>query len=153
MYDYVFCEKCGRVTFGNPARIHYCDVCGTKKLPVPEKYIKKTELLTDEQMRQRLNEPNGLYEELVKTSPEFDQYLFDHRDEILAKETAKAYAVLAHTDSLKKEKSNSPKCPTCQSTNIRRISMIESGASIFAFGILSKKINKTFKCNSCGYTW
>lgn len=48
---------------------------------------------------------------------------------------------------------NIPKCPTCQSTNIRKMSAVESGASIFAFGIFSKKINKTFKCSNCGYTW
>lgn len=62
-----------------------CDICGTSMLHVPEKYIKETEILTDKQIRERVNEPNGLYEELVKTSPEFDQYLFDYRDEILAK--------------------------------------------------------------------
>ena len=46
-----------------------------------------------------------------------------------------------------------PKCPTCQSTNIRKMGGIERGASIYAFGIFSKKINKTFKCQNCGYTW
>ena len=49
--------------------------------------------------------------------------------------------------------SNTPKCPTCGSTNIRKIGGIERGASIYAFGIFSKKINKTFKCQNCGYTW
>lgn len=49
--------------------------------------------------------------------------------------------------------SNTPKCPTCQSTNVRKMSGLERGASISAFGIFSKKINKTFKCKSCGYTW
>ncbi len=48
---------------------------------------------------------------------------------------------------------NIPKCPTCQSTNIRKIGGVERGASIAMFGIFSKKINKTFKCGSCGYTW
>ena len=46
-----------------------------------------------------------------------------------------------------------PKCPTCQSTNIRKMGGIERGASIYAFGLFSKKINKTFKCQNCGYTW
>lgn len=46
-----------------------------------------------------------------------------------------------------------PKCPTCQSTNIRKIGGVERGASILSFGVFSKKINKTFKCNNCGYTW
>lgn len=49
--------------------------------------------------------------------------------------------------------SDKPKCPTCQSTNIHKISGLESGASILTFGIFSKKINKTYKCNSCGCTW
>lgn len=48
---------------------------------------------------------------------------------------------------------NKPKCPTCGSTNIKKIGSIERGASIAAFGIFGKKINKTFKCNNCGYTW
>ena len=46
-----------------------------------------------------------------------------------------------------------PKCPTCQSTNIRKMGGIERGISIYAFGIFSKRINKTFKCQNCGYTW
>lgn len=45
------------------------------------------------------------------------------------------------------------KCPTCGSTNIRKMGGIERGASIAAFGIFIKKINKTFKCGNCGYTW
>lgn len=49
--------------------------------------------------------------------------------------------------------SNKPKCPTCGSTNIRKIGGVERGASIAAFGIFSRKINKTFKCDNCGYTW
>ena len=49
--------------------------------------------------------------------------------------------------------SSSAKCPTCQSTNIRKISGLESGASIAMFGLFSRKINKIFKCGNCGYTW
>lgn len=48
---------------------------------------------------------------------------------------------------------NTPKCPTCGSINIRKMSGVERGASIVAFGVFSKKINKTFKCGNCGYTW
>lgn len=46
-----------------------------------------------------------------------------------------------------------PKCPTCQSTNIRKMGGVERGASIATFGIFSKKINKTFKCGNCGMTF
>lgn len=51
------------------------------------------------------------------------------------------------------QQQNIPKCPTCGSTNVRKMGGVERGASIAAFGIFSKKINKTFKCGNCGYTW
>lgn len=52
-----------------------------------------------------------------------------------------------------KQESNVPKCPTCQSTNIRKIGAGERAASVLGLGIFSKKINKTWKCNNCGHTW
>lgn len=48
---------------------------------------------------------------------------------------------------------NKPHCPTCGSVNIKKISPTERTVSIGLFGLFSKKINKTFKCNNCGYTW
>ena len=48
---------------------------------------------------------------------------------------------------------NMPKCPTCGSLNVRHISGGERVASVGFLGIFSKKINKTFKCGNCGYTW
>lgn len=45
------------------------------------------------------------------------------------------------------------KCPTCQSTNVQKIGTGERVASVAVMGIFSKKINKSFKCKSCGYTW
>lgn len=48
---------------------------------------------------------------------------------------------------------NIPKCPTCGSSNIHKMGVGERTASILGFGILSKKINKTWKCNNCGHTW
>ena len=45
------------------------------------------------------------------------------------------------------------KCPTCSSTDVRKISGSERVGSVMMLGIFSKKINKSFKCNHCGYTW
>lgn len=49
--------------------------------------------------------------------------------------------------------SNQPKCPTCGSTNVQKITGFERGISVATLGLFSKKINKSFKCNKCGYTW
>ena len=48
---------------------------------------------------------------------------------------------------------NKPKCPTCGSTNICKIGFGERMLSVGTFGLLSKKMNKTFKCKNCSYTW
>ena len=43
--------------------------------------------------------------------------------------------------------------PHCHSTDIKPISGLSRGASIAMWGVFSKKINKSFKCKNCGYTW
>lgn len=48
---------------------------------------------------------------------------------------------------------NKPHCPTCNSTNVKPISATERAASVIGFGLLSKKINKTYKCLNCKCTW
>lgn len=48
---------------------------------------------------------------------------------------------------------NIPHCPTCGSTNIRKIKAGERTASIIGFGIFSRKANKTWKCENCGHLW
>jgi predicted RNA-binding Zn-ribbon protein involved in translation (DUF1610 family) len=50
--------------------------------------------------------------------------------------------------------SNLPKCPTCGSTNIRKISASSKVGKAVLFGIFAAgAISKTFKCNKCGYQW
>ena len=48
---------------------------------------------------------------------------------------------------------STPKCPHCNSTNIKPITTGERIGSITMLGIFSKKINKSFKCLDCKYTW
>ena len=63
-------------------------------------------------------------------------------------------ANLGQQESSKKvEKDNRPKCPNCHSTNIKAITGTERAMSIMGLGIFSKKINKSFKCLNCKYTW
>ncbi len=46
-----------------------------------------------------------------------------------------------------------PKCPTCGSTNIKRISLASKAVGGAAFGIFSSNVRKTFTCENCGYKW
>ena len=46
---------------------------------------------------------------------------------------------------------NIPKCPTCGSTNIKRISVLNRVAHGYAFGLFSKTAHSQFCCQNCGY--
>lgn len=48
---------------------------------------------------------------------------------------------------------NLPKCPTCGSTNIKKISDLRRGVHGLAWGILSKTARSQFECKNCGYKW
>jgi RNA polymerase subunit RPABC4/transcription elongation factor Spt4 len=47
-----------------------------------------------------------------------------------------------------------PKCPTCSSTDIEKISLKNKIGSAALVGVFALgRISKTFKCNGCGYRW
>lgn len=48
---------------------------------------------------------------------------------------------------------NRPKCPTCGSTNLRKISTTSKVTSVAMWGLLSQKVKKTWHCNNCKYEW
>ncbi|MHB8882296.1 MAG: hypothetical protein ACYC69_12415 [Thermodesulfovibrionales bacterium] len=47
-----------------------------------------------------------------------------------------------------------PKCPTCHSLYVEKISLASKAGNVALVGVFAiGKISKTFKCNSCGYQW
>lgn len=48
---------------------------------------------------------------------------------------------------------NKPKCPTCSSTNVKKISDLSKFVDTVVFDIYGTKRYKTFYCNNCGYEW
>lgn len=46
-----------------------------------------------------------------------------------------------------------PKCPTCNSTNLKKISTASKVVNSAVFGLFGTKRHKTFHCNNCGYEW
>lgn len=150
----MYCKKCGRVV----QRAKICDICGSVTYQVPTQYLMKdVDFLIDSKLEDQF------IEECVKSSPEFDEYLFNNRDRIKAQKSAEYERDMAIGDAIRQGADvktafhnggqNMPKCPTCCSLNVRHISNGERVASVGFFGIFSKKINKTFKCGNCGYTW
>lgn len=48
---------------------------------------------------------------------------------------------------------NEPKCPTCNSTNIEKISTTSKVFGGAMFGLFSSNIRNTMHCKNCGYKW
>lgn len=144
-----YCEKCGRIVQESKHKtVQTCDYCKNTLKYIPQQFlIGERGIAIDNSLKDQF------INDYIKSSPKFDQYLFEHRDQDMFNKRMADKAKLEHGKAILEEQSRVPKCPTCQSTNIRKMGGVERGASIAAFGIFSKKINKTFKCNNCGYTW
>lgn len=140
----LYCKKCGRIVFSLDQN-KTCDCCGQIVYPIPKEYRGKGSYTTYQ---------NDLWDKYVKTSPEFDPDLFEHRDEILAKQTAKYEATMAHGKAILegKDKGNkvSVECPYCHSTNTKKISTFSKVWSMHWLGMYSiGSIAKEWHCNNC----
>lgn len=51
------------------------------------------------------------------------------------------------------QQTNIPKCPTCGSTNVKRITTANRAVSVLTLGILSGKIGKNYECLDCKAKW
>lgn len=141
-----YCNKCGRVVQRASKELEKpCDYCNNALQIVPKEFTAGglETCLEDDLEQQFINE-------YIKSSPKFDQYLFDHRDEDLAKRRMENRAKLEHGKAILEEKSRSPKCTYCGSTNIKKIGLLNRAISTELWGLSSKKIGKQFHCNNCG---
>lgn len=60
---------------------------------------------------------------------------------------------IAQANAQAQELLNKPKCPTCGSTNVQKISTTKRWVSTGLFGLASSDIGKTMCCKNCGYKW
>ena len=59
----------------------------------------------------------------------------------------------AYNNAVAQELLNKPKCPTCNSTNITKISGTKRFVTTGLFGLASSNVGKTMECKNCGYKW
>lgn len=62
-------------------------------------------------------------------------------------------AQIAYNNAVAQELLNKPKCPTCGSQNLKKISATSKVIHTAVFGIFGTKRHKQFQCNNCGYEW
>lgn len=143
-----YCKKCGRVVSLLSKQLDKtCDYCQNKVSLVPDEFLNESKIFIKDNLKQKF------IEEYIKSSPEFDEYLFEHRDEDLYNRRVQNAAKLAHGKAILEEKSRVATCPSCGSSNVSKISTLNRMVSTSLFGLASSKIGKTHKCNHCGTTW
>jgi len=154
MLDY--CDKCGwiwqrSIQNENNGICGNCEICGNQLKPVPDYYFEDPnfKLLLSDEMEHKL------IEELVKTSPNFDQYYFDNAINIKGQKDDAFNAKMEHGRAVieGKDKGNpyGITCPNCKATNVRKITIANKAVHTSIFGIWSIGRNaKNYHCDHCG---
>lgn len=78
-----------------------------------------------------------------------DEYVIKNKIKEQRVEQARRYQANAQAQ----EWLNKPKCPTCGSTNVEKISFGKKAVGGALFGLLSSDVRKSMHCKNCGYKW
>lgn len=132
-----YCKECGYVFLPPQLRDGRCSKCGSLETGIHEVTT--------------CFEPSELIRErYVYNNPLFDP---EKNQQRIESEEANA-AEMADMNRLFSRDSNTPKCPTCGSTNIKKISGASKVGKVALFGIFAAgSVSKTFHCKNCSYKW
>lgn len=89
--------------------------------------------------------------EEASKNKEFRMDMYEHK--LTESEKKQQYDTWINKISAKPKEENVPKCPTCGSTDIGKISVSSKVVGASMFGLFSKTARSQFKCNKCGYKW
>lgn len=162
---YVICPHCGYVNLQfNASKFPICKCCGyedpiimsmddmrvfVKNLNLPTADLNSNKLGT---IASTSDSPSdeALREKYVYNNEHFSKKAYNDMLEYDRKECKR---LQEYWDTAGRSEQPKPKCPTCGSTNLRKVSVGAKAVSVGLFGIFSQKVKKTWHCNSCGYEW
>lgn len=144
--DICYCKKCGRIILIFDIDEKICDFCKSNVFPIPKEF-RSYEHSINEDLKQQF------IEEYIKSSPEFDQTLFNQR-EIHARQHANDFQesmdFLEKGKAILEEKNKKVTCTYCGSTNVKKITATSKAVHTAIFGIWSMGRNsKQWHCNNC----
>ena len=141
------CKSCGAISFNKE---DICPVCNIPLITVPFFTGRKIDNLGGEDRDKYIEEITGqkLNPIMVQKRKDYLKKIYKEQKEILQKRIRKSEESRINEYQQKYLAEHNIHCPYCNSSNVRKMGGVERGASIAAFGIFSKKINKTFKCGN-----
>ena len=158
------CAYCGNERLGVYPKMTICSVCHDKTLPLNKK---KTVIFTSQKPKEYYR--NKSIKKYADDSKWKDLFvceelslnpLFDaDKYKIYCIEENKRLNRKTNIESNPKDfkpytpPKHQPKCPTCSSTNIKKLTVLNRAAHGYAFGLFSKTARSQFCCLNCGYKW
>ena len=134
------CPKCGSIKMLNFEWEKDCSYCGYQ-LQDTEYYF--TESVDHGNLKPEIRK--AIFEKYIKNSSTYSEEAVKDREEKEGRERLNLPS--SYTPK------NTPKCPTCGSTNIEKISTTKKAVGFVAVGIFSSNFGKTMHCKQCGYKW
>ena len=147
----IYCPICGGLQSINSNTCKYCKSVVTMK-----------ESLSDKKYYMRISEKyygneehwyDIFFENEIKNLSSLDENKVMEFYEKIKFDDLERRVMSDRFEKLMSCNNNQPKCPTCNSTNIRRISDISRGTHALVFGLCSKTARSQFECRNCGYKW
>lgn len=111
------------------------------------KYINDSTYLESSKFEDRV------YKELDLTPKQARHFLYQLIDSDFTLKEFNGESLSEFTQKQVSYINSKPKCPTCQSTNIKKISTTSKVMGAIGFGLLSKTAKSQFECKNCGYKW
>lgn len=161
MQPYVsYCPYCGNISYRDTFEeiIPFCKHCGSRE-PLINLSKGDTYEALNEEAEKVFGDNCGdnffaVLEQKyhIKEDPRYNAEIADYIKKQFDKKCRQMKAEHA-AERARQAEAAKPHCPTCGSTNIKKLDVIDRAVSVGTLGVLSNKINKSFKCKDCGYTW
>ena len=154
MNEVFFCPVCGDITNEDTLSLMHmekkCLYCGSalQGTGKDSKYYTEKAFSTYELGSKNFTQyaEEITRKEVYYDNPLFNQEKCEQREKKERERIARNRAGLNPLD-------NVPKCPTCGSRNLSRLSGVGMITMFGGFGVTDGNAGKTFKCNNCGYRW
>lgn len=140
---YRYCPKCGDIDNLNRKMCRLC------KIPTEETDIEVS--IDYYGSNKQIIEQEIFTKYKIKENPLYDEEAVERRQKDYARVLKSIYD--SPSTPYTPPQQNVPKCPTCGSTNINKISSAKKAAGFITVGIFSSNFGKTMECKNCGYKW